>query len=135
MILLFYSLLELIFTDFWGAAHITSHGGYKYYVSFVREEGNIVNFQTFKTMVELQLNSKVKNIQSDWDGEFRPFMQRLAHHGIVHRLICPHKNHQNGVIERKHRHIVELGLTLLHHPSLPLGFWDYAFVTVVYLPR
>jgi len=29
--------------------------------------------------------------------------------------------------------IVDLGLTLLHHASLPLQFWDYAFTTIVYL--
>ena len=36
-------------------------------------------------------------------------------------------------MERKHRHIVELGLTLLHHASLPLKFWDSAFCTAIYL--
>jgi len=30
-------------------------------------------------------------------------------------------------------HIVDLGLTLLHHATLPLQFWDYAFTTAVYL--
>ena len=37
------------------------------------------------------------------------------------------------MVERKHRHIIDLGLTLLHHASLPLQFWDYAFTTSVYL--
>jgi hypothetical protein len=37
------------------------------------------------------------------------------------------------VVERKHIHIVDLGLTLLCHASLPLKFWDYAFLTAVYL--
>jgi len=37
------------------------------------------------------------------------------------------------LIINKHRHIVELGLTLLHQASLPLHFWDYAFTTAVYL--
>ena len=36
-------------------------------------------------------------------------------------------------MERKHRHIVELGLSLLSHASLPLSFWDHAFQTAVYL--
>jgi len=34
--------------------------------------------------------------------------------GIIHRLACPHTHHQNGVVERKHRHVVVLGLTLSH---------------------
>lgn len=31
------------------------------------------------------------------------------------------------------RHIVETGLTLLHHASIPLTFWPEAFATAVYL--
>ena len=90
-------------------------------------------FQTFKSMVELELNLKIKSVQSDWGGEYRPVSTLLASFGISHRLTCPHTHHQNGVVERKHRHIIDLGLTLLHHASLPLQFWDYAFTTSVYL--
>lgn len=39
----------------------------------------------------------------------------------------------NGIIERKHRHIVDMGLALLSHASIPLEFWSYAFLHVVYL--
>ena len=70
-------------------------------------------------MIELQLNTKIKSVQSDRGGEYRPFSIVLASHGISHKLICPHTHHQNGVVERKHRHIVDLGRTLLHHASLP----------------
>nr|KYP61147.1 Putative copper-transporting ATPase PAA1 [Cajanus cajan] len=42
-------------------------------------------------------------------------------------------HHQNGVVERKHRHIFELGLTLLAQANLPMQFWDHAFMTNVYL--
>lgn len=37
------------------------------------------------------------------------------------------------MVERKHRHIVELGLSLLSHASLCLSFWDHAFITAVFL--
>jgi len=42
---------------------------------------------------------------------------------------------KNGVVERKYRHMVELGLTLLQQASLPLKFWDFAFLTAVYLKQ
>ena len=38
--------------------------------------------------------------------------------GIYHRLTCPHTSRQNGIAERKHRHIQEMGLTLLAQSSL-----------------
>ncbi|KAL2348428.1 hypothetical protein Fmac_002428 [Flemingia macrophylla] len=127
--------LELIFTDMWGPSHISSHSGHVYYVSFIdaysrftwiyplkSKVETLSVFQQFKAMVELQLNSKIKSVQSDWGGEFRPFTALLNNHGITHRSICPHTHHQNGVVERKHRHIVDLGLTLLHHASLLFAF-------------
>jgi histone deacetylase 1/2 len=40
---------------------------------------------------------------------------------------------RNGPAERKHRHIVEVGLSLLAYASMPLKYWDEAFQTAVYL--
>jgi len=37
------------------------------------------------------------------------------------------------MVERNHRQIVDMGLTLLAQASLPLPYWDYAFTTAVYL--
>jgi hypothetical protein len=39
----------------------------------------------------------------------------------------------NGSVERKLRHIVDNGLALLSHASVPLKFWDSAFDTTCYL--
>lgn len=76
-------------------------------------------FVKFKAMVELQLGTKIKVIQSDWGGEFRAFSTLLQQYGILHRVICPHTHEQNGVIERKHMHVTEMGLTLLVNASMP----------------
>ena len=46
---------------------------------------------------------------------------------------CPYTPQQNGLAERKHRHIVETGLSLLSQSGLPAAFWDDSFVTAVYL--
>jgi len=72
-------------------------------------------------MVKLHFSPKIKSIQADLGG-FRSFTSFLANHGIVHRLICPHTHHQNGIVERNHRHIIELGLTFLQQASLLLKF-------------
>jgi len=57
----------------------------------------------------------------------------FATHGISHLTTPPHTPEHNGFDERRHRHIVETGLTLLTHASLPLSFWSYALATTVYL--
>lgn len=53
--------------------------------------------------------------------------------GIQHHISCPHTQQQNGLAERKHRHLVETGLTLLAQANMPLHFWDEAFNTACYL--
>jgi histone deacetylase 1/2 len=46
---------------------------------------------------------------------------------------CPHAHQQNGPPERKYRHIVEVGLSLLAYASMPLKYQDEAFSTTFHL--
>ncbi|GAU34785.1 hypothetical protein TSUD_205890 [Trifolium subterraneum] len=138
--------LELVFSDLWGPSPTVSSLGFHYYISFIdaysrytwiyllkSKSDAFTIFKQFKTMAELQLGHSLKALQTDWGGEFRPFTSYLANEGIIHRLICPHTHHQNGVVERKHRHVVDLGLTLLSQANLPLTYWDHSFLTAVHL--
>jgi histone deacetylase 1/2 len=72
-------------------------------------------------------------MQTDWGGEYEKlntFFQRV---GIVHHVSCPHAHQQNGYAERKHRHIVKVGLALLANASMPLKYWDDTFITTTFL--
>lgn len=40
---------------------------------------------------------------------------------------------QNGLAERKHRHVIETTITLLQHASLPSNFWFFGCQTAFYL--
>jgi hypothetical protein len=62
--------------------------------------------------------------------KLHPFFKEV---GISHHISCPYAPQQNGPVERKHRHIVEVGLSLLAHASMPLKYWDEAFLGVTYL--
>jgi histone deacetylase 1/2 len=137
---------ELVFCDLWGRAPVESSCGYSYFLTCVDaytrftwifplklKSHTLLTFQNFKNMVELQYNLPIKFVQTDGGGEFRPFTQYLTPLGIIHRLTCPHTHHQNRSVERKHRHIVETGLTLLAQANMPLKFWDHAFLTTTYL--
>jgi len=53
--------------------------------------------------------------------------------GHLHHFLPIMASYTDLFVERKHKHIIALGLTLLHHASLPLKFWDSAFQTAVYL--
>ncbi|KAL5788350.1 hypothetical protein ACOSP7_005299 [Xanthoceras sorbifolium] len=66
-------------------------------------------------------------------GEYKAFLPYLTSKGIQIRFSCPHTHQQNGVAERKHRHIVKTGLTLLAHAKMPLKFWVETFSTAVFV--
>ncbi|KAJ0702566.1 putative RNA-directed DNA polymerase [Helianthus annuus] len=84
-------------------------------------------------MAERQFQTKLKSIQTDWGGEFRNLSSFFSSLGIIHRLSCPHTSEQNGTVERRHRHVVETGLTLLAQSHVPQRFWHFAFEIAVYL--
>jgi transposase InsO family protein len=90
-------------------------------------------FLEFQNYFERYFNSKIIIVQSDWGGKYRSLSKILQNLGISHCLSCPHTHQQNGVVERKHRHIVEIGLAILSHAYVPLNYWDDAFQTACYL--
>jgi histone deacetylase 1/2 len=137
--------LELVFSDVWGPAQ-TSVSGHKYYVSFIdaysrftwlyllQSKADVFHvFLQFQLHVERLLQHKIIHVQSDWGGEYRNLNSFFNKLGISHRVSCPHTHQQNGAVERKHHHIVETGLTLLAHASVPFRFWSDAFTTACFL--
>ncbi|KAH0780739.1 hypothetical protein KY290_000337 [Solanum tuberosum] len=82
----------------------------------------------------LDIPSKsIVSFYSDNGGEFIHLREFFTSNGISHFLTPPHTPEHNGTAERRHRHIVETGITLLHVSKLPLSFWSFAFQTAVYL--
>jgi hypothetical protein len=141
------SPLELIHSDVW-LSLVSSLTGCRFYVIFVDDYNRFTwlvplvsksqvfsSFVKFKLLVEKQFNTSIKQFQSDNGGEYtsNQFKQYLNQHGILHRLTCPYTSQQNGIAERKHRHIVELGLTLLAQSGLSSKHWVDSFLTSVYL--
>ena len=79
-------------------------------------------FLQFQAHVERLLSQKIIHVQTDWGGEYHHLNLFFNKLGITHRVSCPHTHQQNGTAERKHRHLVETGITLLAHASVPFRF-------------
>ncbi|KAM1496471.1 hypothetical protein ACFXTO_031069 [Malus domestica] len=139
---------EVIHSDLWGPAPCQSVDGFKYYVLFIDECTkfswifSLINksdffptFVSFYHSVCTQFTTKIKTFQSDGGGEFisKKFQAFLTAQGVFHQLSCPYTPEQNGLAERKHRHIVETALTLLQTAHLSPSFWTYACHTATYL--
>jgi hypothetical protein len=139
--------LEIIHIDIW-TSPIPSMSGCKYYIIFIDDFSRYSwiyplhqkseaydSFVKFKLLTENQFSCKIRQLQTDGGGEFNSsrFHTFLSNNGILHRKTCPHTSQQNGIAERKLRHILETGLTLLAHSGLPKSFWVDAFLTSVYV--
>jgi len=124
-----------------------SFAGNRYYVSFLNAHSRYIPgyfpcqtkvmyaqfFCNFKRMLNDTFHSQLKLFNLIVEGgEYRSLNKILANLGISHRLSCPHTP-KKCAVEREHRHIVETGLALLSHASVPLPYWDDAFQTECYL--
>uniref|UniRef100_A0A2N9IQM4 Integrase catalytic domain-containing protein n=1 Tax=Fagus sylvatica TaxID=28930 RepID=A0A2N9IQM4_FAGSY len=89
----------------------------------------------FQAMVHTQFSLPIKTIRTDCGGEFtsNQFNQFCASKGMIHQVSCPHTPQQNGVAERKHRHLVQCALALLSQSTLPMSYWSYAISTAIHL--
>jgi GAG-pre-integrase domain len=95
------SPLEIVHTDVWGPAPVTSSTGNKYYVHFVDQfshfgwlfacacKADIPQiFVVFKARVKNLLSCKIKTIQCDGGSEFSPLRKQFPE--ITFHLSCPY---------------------------------------------
>lgn len=89
--------------------------------------------QSLQPWFKIVFKPKIKTLYTDNGGEFVGLRSFLFSHGISHMTSPPHTPEHNGIAERHHRHIVETGLALMAHASMPKSYWTYAFSAAVYL--
>jgi hypothetical protein len=90
-------------------------------------------FLTFSNMLSVSLIEKLLLCKLIGGGEYEKLNSFFQKAGITHHVSCPHAHQQNGSAKRKHCHIVEVGLALLANASMPLKYWDEAFLTATFL--
>ena len=84
-------------------------------------------------MVQNQFQLRIKMLYTDGGGEYIGLKSTLLNFGI-HHLISPAYTPQLvGTTERKHCHVMDSVLTLLHHASAPLKFRSLTFQSAIYL--
>jgi hypothetical protein len=138
----------VIHSDVWGPSKVTSLGGSRWFVTFIddctrmtwvclmKSKSEVCYlFKIFYKMVCTQYNAQVQVLRSDNGGEYLSyeFQQYLKTHGIVHQTTCSYTPQQNGVAERKNRHLLEVVRASLIEAHMPLSYWGEALTSAAYL--
>jgi len=135
---------DLMHIDIWGPCS-TSINGFKYFLTIVdgctrytwlihiiAKSETRKHVSDFVTYIHTQFQTIIKVIRTDNGSEF------LMHafytkYGIIHQTSCTYTPEQNGIVERKHQHILNVTRALLFQAHLPHNFWCFAAQHVVLL--
>ena len=138
----------LIHSDVWGPSPITTISGNHWFVTFIddctrmtwlyllKHKDEVFGvFQAFHAMIQTQFSAKAQILRSDNGGEYinQEFQAYFQTNGLFHETSCTQTPQQNGVAERKNRHILETARALLIGANVPSRYWDDAVCTAVHL--
>lgn len=137
---------DLLHMDIWGPYAYPSLLGHKYFLTIIDDKSRYTwiiflklkskvsnHIKQFISMVETQFSVKVKGIRSDNGPEFA-LQNFYGSQGILHQTSCVETPQQNGVVERKHQHLLVVARALLFHANLPKFFWTQAVHIINKLP-
>ena len=85
----------------------------------------------FHAMVKTQFSSTIKTLRSEYTSKSFEFF--LSSNGIHHQIYLPYTPQQNGLVERKHRHLIKTTITLLSQAFLPSTYWSFAIQSTMTL--
>ncbi|GAA0139646.1 transmembrane signal receptor [Lithospermum erythrorhizon] len=89
----------------------------------------------FLVMINTQFDKKVRIFRSDNGTEFvnKEYADLFNGLGIVHQTSCPYILQQNGVVERRHKQLLQVARAILFQSHLPIHFWGKAILTTIYI--
>ncbi|GJV35020.1 retrovirus-related pol polyprotein from transposon TNT 1-94 [Tanacetum coccineum] len=112
---------DIVHSDVWGPSPVSTKGG--------------SNLKEFRALVKTQHSAIIKCFRCDLGGEYtsNEFVGLLKSDGTIYQTSCTDTPQQNGVAERKHRHLIETARSFLLSADVPSVFWGEAVLTATYV--
>ena len=122
--------------------------GFKYFVTFVDDFSCVTwlylmksrselfsHFTAFCAEIKTQFHVPIQILRSDNAKEYllEPFQSFMLQHEILHQTYCVDTPSQNGVIERKNRHLLKIARALMFQMHVPKHFWADTVSTTCFL--
>lgn len=140
------TVFDMIHCDLWGTYRSPSLRNSLYFLTIVddfsrgvwvyllREKFQVKQMlRNFISLTLRQFEKHVKIVRSDNGTEFTCLTNEFKEKGIIHQTSCVGTPQQNGRVERKHRHILNVARALLFQSSLPIKFWGESILTAAHL--
>lgn len=131
------SVFDLVHVDLWGPYKHRSMNNESYFLTIVDDYTRATwtllltdktqvfpKITVFFNMVQTQFGTKIKVIRSDNGTEFvnRRMTEFLNSRGVLHQRSCAYTPQQNGIVERKHKHLLQVARALMFQSGLPIKF-------------
>ena len=128
---------DLIHVDIWGPYSHNTCEGAKFFLTIVddcsratwvhlmaHKSNAFPLLKAFIIFVHNQFGIAVKMVRSDNGLEFKDKIALTFYkdRGILHQTSCVDTPQQNGVVERKHRHLLEVSRALMLQSKLPIKY-------------
>ncbi|CAH9134443.1 unnamed protein product [Cuscuta epithymum] len=93
------------------------------------------HFPVFCDEIKTQFNVPIRVLRGDNAQEYlsAAFKSFMLQHDIIHQTSCVNTPPQNGVVERKNRHLFETASALLFQMNVPKQFWADVVPTACFL--
>ncbi|CAN1845085.1 Retrovirus-related Pol polyprotein from transposon TNT 1-94, partial [Linum perenne] len=119
----------------WFVTFIDDHSRHTWTYLMKEKSETKTIFQHFYTMVETQFHTKIQVLKTDNAKEYfnNILSQFLIQKGVVHVSSCVETPQQNGIAERKNRHLLEVARACMFARHVPKYLWGEAVLTATYL--
>ncbi|CAN1791793.1 Retrovirus-related Pol polyprotein from transposon TNT 1-94, partial [Linum perenne] len=139
---------SIIHSDIWGPNRVSTLNGHRWFIIFIddhtrntwtylmKEKSEAATiFQNFHNMILTQFQTEIQVLHSDNGREYfnSTLGSYLRKHGIIQTSSCIDTPQQNGIAERKNRHLLEVARALMFTSHTPKYLWGDAVLTATYI--